>query len=144
MSKAKAVIPATARDVTWYDSLPRSTKWPTLAGVVVMASMLMGFGVWGNTAPIAGAVVASGIFVATGQNKIVQHLEGGVIKDIKGVRRAYRHHRNLAVIGQARGQLERCLRCGSRRPDISVVDMAERLVRTHRGPVVHPGGEIKR
>lgn len=82
MSKAHTIAPATARDVTWYDSLPRSTKWPTLAGVLVMASMLMGFGVWGNTAPIAGAVVASGVFVATGQNKIVQHLEGGVIKDI--------------------------------------------------------------
>jgi HlyD family type I secretion membrane fusion protein len=43
---------------------------------------VMGFGVWGNTAPIAGAVVASGVFVATGQNKIVQHLEGGVIREI--------------------------------------------------------------
>ena len=42
----------------------------------------MGFGVWGNTAPIAGAVVASGVFVATGQNKIIQHLEGGVIREI--------------------------------------------------------------
>ena len=42
----------------------------------------MGFGVWGNMAPIAGAVVASGVFVVTGQNKIVQHLEGGVIREI--------------------------------------------------------------
>jgi HlyD family type I secretion membrane fusion protein len=33
-------------------------------------------------APIAGAVVASGVFVATGQNKIIQHLEGGVIREI--------------------------------------------------------------
>ena len=41
-----------------------------------------GFGVWASTAPIAGAIVASGVFVATGQNKIVQHLEGGVIRDI--------------------------------------------------------------
>ena len=37
---------------------------------------------WGSTAPIAGAVVTSGVFVATGQNKIVQHLEGGVIRAI--------------------------------------------------------------
>ncbi|MET0677870.1 MAG: HlyD family type I secretion periplasmic adaptor subunit [Bradyrhizobium sp.] len=67
---------------TWYDSLPRSTKWPTLAGTLIMATTLMGFGVWGNTAPIAGAVVASGVFVVTGQNKIVQHLEGGMIREI--------------------------------------------------------------
>ncbi|MEH2532499.1 HlyD family type I secretion membrane fusion protein [Bradyrhizobium sp. AZCC 1588] len=67
---------------TWYDSLPRSTKFPTVAGALIMAVVLMGFGVWGNTAPIAGAVVASGVFVVTGQNKIVQHLEGGVIREI--------------------------------------------------------------
>ncbi|MDO8979004.1 MAG: HlyD family type I secretion periplasmic adaptor subunit [Afipia sp.] len=75
-----ARVPVT--EVPWYDSLPRSTRVPTMAGVIVMASMVMGFGVWGNTAPIAGAVVASGVFVATGQNKMIQHLEGGVIREI--------------------------------------------------------------
>src|SRR5215203_6054138 len=67
---------------TWYDTLPRSTKLPTAAGALIMAVVLMGFGVWGNMAPIAGAVVASGVFVVTGQNKIVQHLEGGMIREI--------------------------------------------------------------
>jgi HlyD family secretion protein len=67
---------------TWYDSLPRSTKAATVAGALIMAVVLMGFGVWGNMAPIAGAVVASGVFVVTGQNKIVQHLEGGMIREI--------------------------------------------------------------
>ncbi|ANW03755.1 HlyD family type I secretion periplasmic adaptor subunit [Bradyrhizobium icense] len=67
---------------TWYDSLPRSTKLPTAAGALIMAVVLMGFGVWGNMAPIAGAVVASGVFVVTGQNKIIQHLEGGMIREI--------------------------------------------------------------
>lgn len=69
-------------DTTWYASLPRSTRFPTIAGALVMGAMVAGFGVWGNMAPIAGAVVASGVFVATGQNKIVQHLEGGVIRQI--------------------------------------------------------------
>ncbi|HEY9452590.1 MAG TPA: HlyD family type I secretion periplasmic adaptor subunit [Bradyrhizobium sp.] len=69
-------------DGTWYDSLPRSTRLPTIAGVLIMAVVTMGFGVWGNVAPIAGAVVASGVFVVTGQNKIIQHLEGGVIREI--------------------------------------------------------------
>ncbi|MEW6644579.1 MAG: HlyD family type I secretion periplasmic adaptor subunit [Pseudomonadota bacterium] len=66
----------------WYASLPRSTRAPTIGGIVIMTATVMGFGVWGNTAPIAGAVVASGVFVATGQNKTIQHLEGGVIRDI--------------------------------------------------------------
>jgi HlyD family secretion protein len=46
------------------------------------ASRLRGFGLWATTAPLASAVVASGSFVATGQNKQVQHLEGGIIREI--------------------------------------------------------------
>ncbi|XSC41858.1 biotin/lipoyl-binding protein [Bradyrhizobium sp. RDT10] len=82
MASRKIAERSAASDGTWYDSLPRSTKFPTVAGALIMAVVLMGFGVWGNLAPIAGAVVASGVFVATGQNKIVQHLEGGVIREI--------------------------------------------------------------
>lgn len=82
MSGKDVTVEAPASESVWYDSLPRSTRFPTIAGIIVMAIMVMGFGVWGNTAPIAGAVVASGVFVATGQNKIIQHLEGGVIRDI--------------------------------------------------------------
>jgi HlyD family secretion protein len=70
-------------DQPWHADLPRSTRGATLAGILIIATAVMGFGVWGTTAPIAGAVVASGVFVATGQNKIIQHLEGGVIRDIK-------------------------------------------------------------
>ena len=59
----------------------------------------------------------------------------------KGVRRAYRHHRNLAVAGETRGQLERRLRRGRRSADIPVMEMAERLAVLHPGTMVHPGGE---
>eukprot|EP00873_Tetraselmis_striata_P030165 jgi/Tetstr1/450429/TSEL_037465.t1 len=41
-----------------------------------------GFGVWAGTAPLASAVIAPGTFVATGANKIVQHLEGGIIREL--------------------------------------------------------------
>ncbi len=82
MANRKIADRSAESDGTWYDSLPRSTKLPTVAGALIMAVVLMGFGVWGNTAPIAGAVVASGVFVVTGQNKIIQHLEGGMIREI--------------------------------------------------------------
>jgi HlyD family secretion protein len=82
MANRKIAVRTAVTDGTWYDSLPRSTKLPTVGGILIMAVGLMGFGVWGNMAPIAGAVVASGVFVATGQNKIIQHLEGGVIREI--------------------------------------------------------------
>ena len=82
MARRKIADRSAMTDGCWYDSLPRSTRVPTVAGTLIMAVVLMGFGVWGNVAPIAGAVVASGVFVATGQNKIIQHLEGGVIREI--------------------------------------------------------------
>ncbi|WP_112662632.1 HlyD family type I secretion periplasmic adaptor subunit [Microvirga flavescens] len=66
----------------WYDDVPRRTRIPTLMGIGILVLAVIGFGYWGGVAPIAGAVVTSGAFVATGQNKIVQHLEGGVIREI--------------------------------------------------------------
>jgi HlyD family secretion protein len=76
------MTPGTIKGRPWYADIPRSARGPTLFGIVVLCVSVLGFGVWGGTAPIAGAVVASGMFVATGQNKIIQHLEGGVIREI--------------------------------------------------------------
>ncbi|MEM8649303.1 MAG: HlyD family type I secretion periplasmic adaptor subunit [Pseudomonadota bacterium] len=67
----------------WHSSIPRSSKMPIIGGILVLAATFGGFGYWSVTAPVAGAVVSTGTFVATGQNKIVQHLEGGIIKDIE-------------------------------------------------------------
>jgi HlyD family type I secretion membrane fusion protein len=66
----------------WYSQVPRNTRLYTLAGLIAIGISVVGFGFWANTAMIAGAVVTSGAFVATGQNKIIQHLEGGVIHEI--------------------------------------------------------------
>jgi HlyD family type I secretion membrane fusion protein len=82
MAGRQIAVRTAVAEGSWYDSLPRSTKLPTVGGILILAVAMMGVGVWGNMAPIAGAVVASGVFVATGQNKIIQHLEGGVIRDI--------------------------------------------------------------
>jgi HlyD family type I secretion membrane fusion protein len=63
----------------WHSAVPRRTRWPTLMGLAVLLVWGLGFGLWASTAPLDGAVVASGTFVATGQNKLVQHLEGGIV-----------------------------------------------------------------
>lgn len=67
---------------TWYADVPRQTRTSILAGVLISGACIGGFGLWAATAPIAGAVVTSGAFVATGQNKIIQNLEGGVISKL--------------------------------------------------------------
>ena len=66
----------------WSADIPRNTRGAIIYGIAVIAVFLAVFGIWGVAAPIAGAVVSTGYFVASGQNKIVQHLEGGVIEQI--------------------------------------------------------------
>ena len=51
-------------------------------GAFLLVFAFGGFGVWAFRAPLAAAVISQGSFVATGSNKIVQHLEGGIIKEI--------------------------------------------------------------
>lgn len=66
----------------WYAQVPRSTKGATRAGYAVLVFGVGGFLLWASLAPIDGAVISPGNFVATSQNKTVQHLEGGIIKEI--------------------------------------------------------------
>lgn len=72
-----------AVDQQWDLQVSRAARKATLAGYGLLGFLFLGFGVWANAAPIAGAIISSGVFVATGENKIVQHFEGGVIKEIK-------------------------------------------------------------
>lgn len=66
----------------WYRGVPLSAKWPIFTGLAILVVWLGFFGVWAGIAPLNSAVVASGTFVATGQNKLVQHFEGGIIREI--------------------------------------------------------------
>lgn len=66
----------------WFSEVPRAIWKQTIVGLVLIAICFGGFGTWAATAPLAAAVIAQGSFVATGRNKIIQHLEGGVISEI--------------------------------------------------------------
>jgi HlyD family secretion protein len=69
-------------DIEWYADVPRSIGRQTAAGFLLMAVTFGGFSAWAFTAPLAAAIITQGSFVATGQNKIVQHFGGGVIKEL--------------------------------------------------------------
>lgn len=73
---------AKIHDIEWYSEVPRSIRRQTTVGLILLALSFGGFGTWAFTAPLAAAIIAQGTFVATGQNKIVQHFEGGIIKEI--------------------------------------------------------------
>ena len=66
----------------WYRNVPLSAKWPIFIGLAMLVVWLGCFGVWAGVAPLSSAVVAPGTFMATGQNKLVQHFEGGIIREI--------------------------------------------------------------
>ncbi len=66
----------------WTRDLNQSIRRPARVGIFTMVVFVGGLGLWATTAPLSSAVVAHGSFVATGQNKIVQHLEGGIIAKI--------------------------------------------------------------
>src|SRR3977135_4503145 len=66
----------------WYRGVPLSAKWLILTGLAILVVWRGCLGVGAGVAPLNSAVVASGTFVATGQNKLVQHFEGGIIHEI--------------------------------------------------------------
>ena len=66
----------------WYADVPRSVTKFVSFGLLLIVVTFGGFGAWATMAPLAAAVISQGSFVATGRNKIVQHLEGGIIKEI--------------------------------------------------------------
>lgn len=47
-----------------------------------VSACLLGFVLWGSLAPLAQGVVASGIVEVAGENKAIQHLEGGIVKEL--------------------------------------------------------------
>src|SRR5436305_9938655 len=66
----------------WYRDIPLSAKWPIFTGLAILVVWLGCFGVWAGVAPLSSAVLARGRFMVTGQNKVIQHLEGGIIREI--------------------------------------------------------------
>jgi len=75
-------LPRPGSKNNWQEKVPTSTRNAGLFGAAVTAVFVLGFGAWAATAPISGAVVASGVVQASGQNQIVDHLEGGIVSKI--------------------------------------------------------------
>lgn len=51
-------------------------------GHIVVFVMLGGFALWAATARLDGAAVAGGVIAAESNRKTIQHLEGGIVKEI--------------------------------------------------------------
>ncbi|TYO63880.1 HlyD family type I secretion periplasmic adaptor subunit [Bradyrhizobium hipponense] len=59
-----------------------SIRHVALAGWLIIAVFFGGIGTWALTAPLNGAVVASAVVKVDGNRKSVQHLDGGIVKEL--------------------------------------------------------------
>ena len=80
MANTAASIPPAKDD--WAKKVETSLRGPVLAASVIVGVGLGGFLVWASTAQLSGAVMASGNVAANGENQTIQHLEGGIVKEI--------------------------------------------------------------
>ncbi len=53
------------------------------AGLAILVIFFGGFGTWAATAPLNGAVVGNGVVKVEGNRKSVQHLDGGIVKELR-------------------------------------------------------------
>lgn len=76
---AQREVDATAMDV----ALRHARTWPyVLFGAVVLALLVGGLGIWAMTAKLDGAVIAPAAFTVESKRKTIQHLEGGIVREI--------------------------------------------------------------
>ena len=61
---------------------PTSTRRVVLAGLAVIVLTFGGFFGWAATADLSSAVIASGTVMVDSNRKAIQHLEGGIVRDI--------------------------------------------------------------
>jgi HlyD family type I secretion membrane fusion protein len=82
-SRARRQLPvaASAQHPAEFDDMDGMGR-KMLAGLVVIVAVFGGLGIWSATASLEGAIVAPGNVQVESSRKAVQHLEGGIVKDI--------------------------------------------------------------
>ena len=63
-------------------NIPVDSRPAILVGVAIIAVGVLGFGTWAATAELSSAVLAPGVVTVDSNRKAVQHLEGGIVKEI--------------------------------------------------------------
>lgn len=71
----------TTLDDSFHD-LPTSDKRPRFIGFIIVLITFGIFGTWATFAPLESAALAPGVVTVQTYRKTVQHLEGGIVKDL--------------------------------------------------------------
>lgn len=84
-AKAKAKAPAPAPNERRLDASgedPYSSRLPMGIGLVSLVVLVFGFGLWAGFADISSAVVAPGKVEVASKQQVVEHPDGGVVREI--------------------------------------------------------------
>ena len=65
------------------DPLMRELRGPLTLGLSAMALFFVVGGIWAATAPLSGAAIAPGVVSPESSRQTVQHLEGGIIRELR-------------------------------------------------------------
>ena len=75
---------------SWHASLnefgdwtPSTYRLPVALGLGAIAILAIAFVIWSSYAPLASAIIAQGTVVVDSSRKSVQHLEGGIVEEIR-------------------------------------------------------------
>lgn len=60
-----------------------SARGAIIAGVAILVLFFGGLGTWAATAPLHGAVIGEAVVKVSGNRKSVQHLDGGIVKELR-------------------------------------------------------------
>ncbi|MDP3896974.1 MAG: HlyD family type I secretion periplasmic adaptor subunit [Mesorhizobium sp.] len=66
----------------WESRVETRTGAIAFTGYLTLAAFAGAIGFWAVTAPLEGAAIAPGYVAAVGQNIMIQHLEGGIIREV--------------------------------------------------------------
>ncbi|MCK0067980.1 HlyD family type I secretion periplasmic adaptor subunit [Kordiimonas laminariae] len=67
---------------SWTKNLDTDKKPILRNALIVFVAVFVFGGIWSAVAPLGGAISATGRVVAADKNRIIQHLEGGILKDL--------------------------------------------------------------
>lgn len=67
----------------WSGRIQTGTGRIALVGYATIGLFAGSFAYWAATAPLSGAAIAPGVVAAAGLNIVIQHLEGGIVREIE-------------------------------------------------------------
>lgn len=82
MEKGTAVAERMDHNLPPVDSLGDVSR-PLRIGMIIILVTFFGFGLWAATAPLDSAAQAPGVVVSESSRRVIQHLEGGIVREIR-------------------------------------------------------------